>query len=270
MAHVGDVNIQPVALLSQPLHVDRVIEILRRLTVDRDNRQIAKILSTPTILRIDPPGDFLDFFQSLCTEAMGQMMLSDHDFHIHAEIFPPAQNLNHTPPRCGTRARELCQLHIDNHSLKLRHRARPGMGGSLSHPFRLSSELAVAAMRRSLFRGELFAARNGNPGKALLKREYEVFRMPSPELADDRLLKPVDDFDNFALHAAGAAGARSHHLDAVAVHCRTHRAGANIDVLIGVFQRRVGNDESISVTVRYQTTSDQTRARLREWAFLSI
>ena len=96
-----------------------------------------------------------------------------------------------------------------------------------------------------------------------------MFRMPAPELADHRLLKPVDDFDDSALHPARAAGAGSLDLDAVAVHCRTHGARSNIEVLRGVFQGLVGNHKSVAVAVRYQAPPDQIRPPQWEWAFLS-
>ena len=64
MGHIRDVYTEPVTLL-RLFQRDRIVEILRFLTIDRDCRQIAQILASRLVLLADGIRDLFKLSRSI-------------------------------------------------------------------------------------------------------------------------------------------------------------------------------------------------------------
>ena len=86
MAHVGDVHLQREVAVRQLVHQHGIVEIARRLAVDRNDGQSAKIAPAFQIRRRDDGGHRLRLFHHLGRKTVRQMVLADDDLDIDAEI----------------------------------------------------------------------------------------------------------------------------------------------------------------------------------------
>ena len=102
-------------------HVNRIVEIPRRLAVNRHDRQIAKI-APPCAgpLRDTCCGVELALQRSLPRENVRQMMLANDDLDVDADVAGTAENFNHAARRCETALRIARDLHVHHGAIQLR------------------------------------------------------------------------------------------------------------------------------------------------------
>ena len=122
VAHVRNVDLQlPVAIL-QRRHQYRVVEVPRRLAIDGDNRQPAKIPPPRPLVRRQRLHRLRRRCARLRQHIRGkhvrQMMLADDDLHVHPERVRRSQHLNHAPLRRPSRSRKVRDLHIHRQALQ--------------------------------------------------------------------------------------------------------------------------------------------------------
>ena len=99
MRHVRDVHLQLVMPARQLSHMNRIVEIARRLAVNRHNRQVTEIAPASQIglgHRLRRRFRFRHHFRR---KNVRQMMLSDNDLNVDADVARPAENLNHAARR---------------------------------------------------------------------------------------------------------------------------------------------------------------------------
>ena len=120
MRNVGNVHLQLPVAVFEALHVHGVVEIARRLAVNRDDRQIAEI-APPRALRVAHRmrrGSRLR--QNFRRKLVRQVMLANQNFHVHAEIAGPSENFDHAARRRHSAARKARQLHVDDGAIEFR------------------------------------------------------------------------------------------------------------------------------------------------------
>jgi hypothetical protein len=72
------------------------------------------------------------------------MEFADHDFHIYTEIFPVAQNLDHSPARQGGRMRVIGDFDVYNQAFEVAGGPAVGEWRYGGAALGLPAELAVA------------------------------------------------------------------------------------------------------------------------------
>src|SRR6266849_3137842 len=92
--HVGDVDLQVPAAVGAMLDVDGVVEIARGLSIDGDDRQVAKIFAGGALGFVDGLRATLGFVQNFGGEGMREMMLANDDFSVDTEFAGATEDLN--------------------------------------------------------------------------------------------------------------------------------------------------------------------------------
>src|SRR5215472_16162329 len=97
VAHVGDVNLQRKVAVGESLHPDGVIKVTRRLTVDRNDVEVAEIAPAPILFLRDLSYDRSRLVQHVVREMMGDPMGTNEDFDVNAEIIRVAKDFDDLP-----------------------------------------------------------------------------------------------------------------------------------------------------------------------------
>ena len=126
VAHVGDrdpqAKLPPREALLSPLggrglRVHRIVEILRRFTIDRHERQLAQVLASLDVLRVhhlrQPPRRLLRIARPL----VRQVVLAQRDLDLHPGIGVVAEDLDHAPDGLGVLGGLRDELGDDNLAL---------------------------------------------------------------------------------------------------------------------------------------------------------
>ena len=90
--NVGDVDADPIAV-RRLLDLDRVVEVLRGLPVDRDDAPFAKVAPSQEILLADLLGELLGLRHDRLREARRQVVRAQDDFDVHARVAEKAEPL---------------------------------------------------------------------------------------------------------------------------------------------------------------------------------
>ncbi len=110
-----------VAVRERP-HQHRIVKILRRLPIDRHNRQPAKIFPVRQLRRGQGSDVFLRALVRLCQhmrrKGVRNGMFPDDDFNIHPKCIRRPQNLDHPSLRRPPRLRKPGDFYLDSHSLQ--------------------------------------------------------------------------------------------------------------------------------------------------------
>ncbi len=120
MRDVGDVYLQQPAAVLAPLNVHRVVEIARRLAVDRHNGQLAEIYPARSVGFRQWKRRPRRILQNLLREGMRKMVFANDDLSIDAQIPGTAQNFDNAANRSCASARIVQQLNVNNSSIELR------------------------------------------------------------------------------------------------------------------------------------------------------
>src|SRR5882724_7576160 len=86
MGHVGDVHLQLIVAIFQDTNEHGIVEVARRFAVDCDDGKIAIVSSVAQFMSADDFRGGLSFLKDTCREAVRQVVFSDHDFYVDAEI----------------------------------------------------------------------------------------------------------------------------------------------------------------------------------------
>ncbi len=100
-------------------HQYGIVEIARRLTVNRDNRERPEIAPPLQFLRRNNPRRVLRLLDHRDRKMVRKMKLPNRDLNIHSEIIFPPQNLDHPPARTLRRRRPLGNLNINHQALQI-------------------------------------------------------------------------------------------------------------------------------------------------------
>jgi hypothetical protein len=122
VAHVRDRDVE-LETLALGIAVDRIVEVARRLAIDRDERQIAQIDTAGEIAFRDRQGDGLRTRFGFRAEHVRHLVLAHRDLDLHAGIGRITQHLDDVPDR-GAVARRLLHEPHDHDLAGLRVRSR--------------------------------------------------------------------------------------------------------------------------------------------------
>src|SRR5207245_1807368 len=98
----------------------RVVEIARRLPVNRDDGQVAKVATAGALGVAHGMRHRGGFNQRFRWKLVRKVVLADQDLDVNAEIARPPENLDHTASRRNTATREAGQLHVDDGAVEFR------------------------------------------------------------------------------------------------------------------------------------------------------
>ncbi len=248
VAHVGDVHLQGVVPVGQPVHPHGIVEIARRLAVDGHDIHIAEIAAALQLFRRDHAGNGLRLLQHFGRKLVRQVMLADHDFHIYAKIVGVPQNFDHAAHRTRPALRILQQFHVHHHAVQF--------GGR----FHLRGRHADTVQHRTC-RGKFHAFRNIDPLlDAVVMRHHVLPAAPDVKLADHRGVGPPQHFDDLAIGAAVGFDTRDANYYAVAMHGLLGRFGRNENVALYTFQRPLGYQKSVTIAVHIQAAHGEFAA----------
>jgi hypothetical protein len=240
MAHIGDMDLQRVVAVVQPLHPHGIVEIARRLAVDGDDIERPKVL---------PPGDLV--FRNHCADRlrlldrrhgkpMGDVMLADHHLDVNAEVVRVPEHFNHAPHGVIVILGKLENLAVHDHPVQIRG------------PMYFDRRRAHTILRGALL-GNLQTVRDLDPlADAVVVRDHERAASLHPELAHHLRVCSPQHPDDLAIGAPIALDSSNTHQHAVAVHSLLRRFGRNKDVPPNAFNRLIGNQEAVAVAMHVQ------------------
>src|SRR5207248_429432 len=119
VAHVGDVDLEREVAVWQLVDEDGVIEVARGFAIYGDDGQIAKIAPALQLGARDESRNGLSLIDDFRWKAVRQMMLSDYDFDIDAEIVRRAENFDYASDRGDMPVAIVEQFSVDDHTVQI-------------------------------------------------------------------------------------------------------------------------------------------------------
>jgi hypothetical protein len=113
------VHLKEPAAIVATLDVNGVVEISRSFSVDCDNGKFAKIFAALAIGITDRMSHALTFLKDIGRKGVGQVMLADDDFGVHAEIAGTTDDFNDAAGGSGATATIMKKLGIDDSAVQL-------------------------------------------------------------------------------------------------------------------------------------------------------
>ena len=172
---------------------------------------------------------------------MRQVVLADHDLHIHPEIVRVAQDLDHAPHRARTLLRVFEQLHVHHHAVHLFHRR---------HARRFHPDAVGDSPRRRNLQplGDLDPLLD-----APIVGDHELPAAANPEFTHHGGVRALEHLDDFAVRAPARLDPPDAHHHPVAVHGLLRRFRRDEDVPRHPRRRLVGNQKAVAIAVHIQS-----------------
>src|ERR1700691_1564715 len=95
MRDVGDVYLKFEVSVGEKSHADGIVEIARRFAVNGDDSKIAKITAAGQLRLYDFLFFVSRFGQNVVGENVGQVMLANYDFDVHADFAGSTENFQY-------------------------------------------------------------------------------------------------------------------------------------------------------------------------------
>src|SRR5688572_7815724 len=245
MADVSDVNMQLEVPSRQTVHPYGVVEIARGFAVNGHDGQVAKVAAECDLRLRDGGGDALRVLDHVEREAVGNMMLADHDLDVNAKVILIAKYFDHPSDRVAAAIREVDDLDVDDHAFEV---------GRTFHRHRGWAD----AIRRSAFLGDRHAFRNLDPVlNSRVERLDEHASSAQAEPADNGRVRTFQDLCDIAFGAAVAAKARDANGHPVAVHRFGGGVGWKKNIIREAFVAPVRNQKSEAIAMNAQASGNE-------------
>jgi len=252
MGDVGDVDLEEPAAVITALDVHGVVEVAGGFAVDGDDGKAAKILAAGEFRFGDGAGELFGFVGNFAGKRVGQVVLADDDFGVHAEIAGAAEDFNDAADGSGAFAAVADQFGIDDGAIEFRN---VWEAHAFSGTIFFAREQLIAEGDGKFFAGGKFdivldARIVGNDNAATRGVAEE---------ADDGGMGAGDDAENAAFSAAGsrhAAEAGNFGDDMVAVHGVFDEVAGDEKVAVEIGNGDVGDDEAIAVVMEDEAAAD--------------
>jgi len=252
MRDVGDVDLQEPAAAFEAFDVNGVVEVARGFAVDGDDGEAAKILAAGQFRFGNWAGELFGFVSNFAGKRVGQVVLADDDFRVHAEIAGAAKNFDDAADGRGAFAGVADEFGIDDGAVEFRNvREAEAFAGAL------------------LFTGEQLFAESGREfltgGKfdfvldAGIVRDDNAAARSVAEETDDGGMRARDDAEDAAFGAASAGcAAEAGNLgdDVVAVHGVFDIVAGDEEVTVEIRDSDIGNDETVAILVEDEAALD--------------
>ncbi len=240
MADVGDVNLQCITSIRQPIHPDRIVEVARGFAIDGYDIERPIILPASQLVLANHVGKVLRLLQNFRRKMMRDVMLPDHDLDIDAEIIRPAEDFDHSANRVLAAFGKFQNLDVDHHAVQI--------FGRLHVHWRNAN--AIAAQRG---RGQFHPSWDLNPlPDTLVVGGYKIPTLANTKFANHGLVRPPQYFDDLAVSAAIPFDARDANHHAIAVHGGLRRFPRDVNVAFQTFDGMIGNQEPVAVAMHIQ------------------
>jgi len=222
VAHVGDRDPELEAA-AHALAVHRVVEVLRGLAVDGDERELAQVPAALEVLRGHRLRELARGLERLARPFVRQVVLAQRDLDLHPGIGVVAEHLDDAADGLGVLGRLLHDL--GHHDLAFLH--------------------ALEALRRD---EDVLV-------DALVLGDHESHAVLDEDAAHDPRVGALEHLDDVALEAAASIHAGHAHQHRVAVQRLVHLLGAEEEVVAAV----VGPEEAEAVGVAHDLALDEAR-----------
>jgi hypothetical protein len=114
LGNICNVDLKFIVAAGQAADEDRIIKVAGGFTVNGDNGQIAEVAAAGEFLWRNDRADLLRFFEHGLRKDVADVVLADHDFHVHAEVVFIAEDFNDASARLMSGGRELDDFYFDN------------------------------------------------------------------------------------------------------------------------------------------------------------
>ena len=219
-----------------------VVEIARRLAVNRDDGQAAEITAAHDVGRRDLLLSGARFGEHFVGENMWQVMFADDDLDIHADFAGAAENFDDASDGSEAAFGVARDFHIHDGAIEFRE-------ARVAHcrwagPF--GSAQFFSPLRRQFFTG-----RNGNfVENARVVRKNHIALRAVAEQADERGMRALEDLHHTAFGAAVGAASHDAREDAIAVNGVDEIFAADVKVAIHSGDWRIGDQKAVAIAVR--------------------
>ena len=118
MCDIGDMDLQMPTAVFAAFDVNCVVEVSRRLAINGNDRQAAKIFSLSQFLFGGKLCTMIGFCQYGTRKFMRQMMLANNNLGVDAQFPGAAENFQHAAARRGTGARKAQDLNVHDRAIE--------------------------------------------------------------------------------------------------------------------------------------------------------
>ncbi len=252
LSDVGDMDLQEPTTALAALHIDRVVEIARGFAVDGDDRKAAKILASGQIGFRNGARQQFGFLGNFGGERVGQVMLADDDFGVHAEIAGAPENFDHAANGRGAFAGVSQEFGVNDGAIELGDvRKANALAGLL---LRAGKQLFTQRGREFVARGKLDIVLDAG-----IVGDNHATARGVAEKAHYGGMRTGDDAKNASFGAARAgesaeAGNFGNHV--VAVHGVFNVVARDEEVAVEIGDGDVRDDEAVAILVENKAAAD--------------
>ena len=228
-ADIGDIDAEEEGTVRIAARKDAVIEVLRILTIDRDNRQVAAVAAASVLLRRRLLLHVIGCLLHVLGERLREVVLAHDRKNVDARVADLAEHLDDLALRIATAVRPLRDLDDD-----------------------------LAARLRAV---ECFLWHEDILAELRVVRRHEAERLAALERADDLLVRALEDADDLALARAPFLLCRCHAGDdAVAVHGCIEVCARHEDIRLLFRIAHIRDDETEALGRHREAADDEVHA----------
>ena len=237
--------------VGQAVYQHGVIEIARGFAIDSDDGQVTKIAAARQVRLRDGLRNAPRFLDHLRWKTVGDVVLADHDLHIHTEFIGGAQHFDHASGRAIAVVAVIQNVHVDNQAIQI------GRAGDDTF---FHANPVYCRMR----------GRNGHVGgdrnpvlHALVVGNHEQALPCDAKFANDAGMGALQNLPDCAFGLAIGPGPRHVPDGAVAVHQAARAVAGNEDVALNARNRVIGNQKAVAIAVNAETPGNEFAAIAR-------
>ena len=228
-ADIGDVDAEEEGTVRIAARKDAVIEVLRILAIDRDDRQVAAVAAASVLLRRGLLLHVIGCLLHVLGERLREVVLAHDRKNVDARVADLAEHLDDLALRIAAAVRPLRDLDDD-----------------------------LAARLRAV---ECFLWHEDILAELRVVRRHETERLAALEGADDLLVRALEDADDLALARAPFFLCRRHAGDdAVAMHGRIEVRARHEDIRLFLRLAHIRDDEAEALGRHREAADDEVHA----------
>src|ERR1700691_4755327 len=247
MRDVGDVYLKFEVSVREQCHADGVVEVVRDFSVKRDDGEIAEVAAS---------GEFgfchflflvSRFSQNFVGKNVGQMMLANDDFDVHADFGGAAENFQDATDGSETTFRIAPNFDVYDCAVQL-GKTHAAAGERFRPQFLAQS------------RGQFVARRNQDfmQDARVVGKDDVALRAVAKE-ADHRGMLALENLHHAAFGAAVRATALDAAENAVAIHRVPEIVATNEKITVDSADRRIGYEEGVAFAMGDDSAGNQIR-----------
>jgi hypothetical protein len=262
MRDVGDVYLKFEVSVGEKSHADGVVEIARRFAVNGDDSEVPEIAASRELGFCYFLFFVSRFGQNVVGENVGQVMLANYDFDVHADFAGSAENFQDASDGREATLGIAPDFDVYDRAVKL-GKTQAAAGERFGSQFLAQS------------RGQLVARRNEQfmQNARVIGQDDVSFRAIAKK-ADERGMLAFDDLHHSAFGAAIRAAALDAAENAVAVHRVVQIVTSDEKIAVDSADGRIGNQEGVAFAMGDNSAGDEIwivaafRSRRGNWLLI--